>query len=283
MQIDAVSNHRDGYALVTFGKNGNGAVPRGFPVIRKNLHENLRENSMRAIEKYRHLFVLCSDLCLPDAAEFISTLNRVHKLQALFVKSEADPALLPQMLERANLRLVHNMLVHSDSVVPHRVMTAWQRNAQSELIATASVAEDRLFVVSCEPKTYEVGFNAMPALKRIPAKHRRNFEIAEDGAFIHWPTQDIHLDLDAIRSATDRAWGKKSARMRRAHGREYGRAIAAVRREHGLKQSDVEGISERQLRRIEQTGDVSMSTLEKLAKAHRMSLDRYLDDVARKS
>jgi hypothetical protein len=165
----------------------------------------------------------------------------------------------------------------------NRVMTAWQRNAQAELIATASVADDRLIVVSCEPKTYEVGFNAMPALKRIPAKHRRNFEIAEDGAFIHWPTADIHLDLDAIRSATDPSWRKKFARILRSHGREYGRAIAAMRREHGLKQSEVDGISERQLRRIEQTGDVSMSTLQKLAKAHRMPLDRYLHAVARKS
>lgn len=53
-----------------------------------------------------------------------------------------------------------------------------------------------------------------------------------------------------------------------------------MRRDHGLKQSDVDGISERQLRRIEQTGDVSVSVLEKLATAHRMSLARYLDQLA---
>ena len=90
----------------------------------------------------------------------------------------------------------------------------------------------------------------------------------------------IHLDLDAIRSATDPSWRKKSARIRRAHGRDYGRAIASMRRDHGLKQSEVDGISERQLRRIEQTGDVSVSVLEKLAKAHRMPLARYLDEIA---
>src|SRR5579872_5194727 len=251
MQIESASNHRGGYALVSFEENGNGMVPHGFPIV--------REKSMRAVDKYQHLFVLCSDLHLPVAAEFVSALNRIHKLQALFVKSETNPALLPQMLERANLRLVHNMLVHQDSIVPRRVMTAWQRNAQSELIATASIADDRLIVVSCEPKTYEVSFNAMPALKKVSSRHRRNFEIAEDGAFIHWPLEEIHLDLDAIRSAIDPLWRKKSERIRRAHGRDYGRAIASVRRSHGLKQSDAEGISERQLRRIEQTGDVSIS------------------------
>ena len=156
-----------------------------------------------------------------------------------------------------------------------------QLNAQSELIATASVADDRLIVISCEPKTYEVGFNAMPALKKISRKHRRDFKIAEDGAFIHWPSEDIDLDLDAIRSATDPLWRKKSERIRRAHGREYGRAIASMRRAHDLKQSEVDGISERQLRRIEQTGYVSVSVLEKLAKAHRLPLDRYLHKVAR--
>src|ERR1700735_4683744 len=90
MQIEAASNHRAGYALVSFEVNGNGMVPGGFPIV--------REKSLRAVDNYQHLFVLCSDLRLPVAAEFVSTLNRIHKLQALFVKSETNPALLPQML-----------------------------------------------------------------------------------------------------------------------------------------------------------------------------------------
>jgi len=272
MQIAADSDGRDSYGLAVCDDTNGNAIPAGFPVLHKT--------TLLAARRFQHLFVLCSALHLPQAAKFVSEMNREHRLQALFVRIEGDPALLPQMLERANLRLVRNMLVHSDSRVPRRVLAAWQLNAQAELIANATVAGDRLIVISCEPKTYEVGFDQMPALKKIPRPERRNFEIAEDGSFIWWPSGDIHLDLDAIRSVVDPVWRRKSERLRRAHGREYGAAMAAVRREQGRRQSGVPGIAERQLRRIEQSGAVAVRTLEQLAEAHGMMLDKYMNAVA---
>ena len=86
---------------------------------------------------------------------------------------------------------------------------------------------------------------------------------------------------DVPEPAIDPVWHKCSERIRREHGRAYGRAIVSLGRAHGLIQSEVAGFSERQLRRIEQTGAVSVGALEKLAKSHRMSLARYLDEVAR--
>jgi hypothetical protein len=163
-----------------------------------------------------------------------------------------------------------------------RVLAAWQHDAQAELIANARVTDDRLIVISCEPKTYEIGFDQMPALKKIPPPRRRDFEIAEDGSFIWWPWADIHLNLDAIKSVVDPVWRRKSERLRRAHGREYGAAIAALRKERGLKQTEVPGISARQLRRIEQSGDISVRTLKQLAEAHGITLENYLNALAGK-
>jgi hypothetical protein len=174
------------------------------------------------------------------------------------------------------------MLVHSNSSVPNRVLAAWQHNAQAELIADATVADKWLIIVSCEPKTYEVSFDQMPALKKIAPRERRNFEIAEDGSFIWWPSADIHLDLDAIRTVTDPTWRKRAKRIRRTHGRAYGMAIASLRKDHGLRQTDIPGVSERQLRRIEESGAVSVHSMEQLAKAHGMPLAEYLDVLARK-
>ena len=57
-------------------------------------------------------------------------------------------------------------------------------------------------------------------------------------------------------------------------------AIARLRNEHGLKQTDIQGISERQLRRIARGGDVSVQSLKVLADAHGMKLDRYLHAIA---
>jgi hypothetical protein len=262
------------YALIRCDGDKNGQIPAGFPV--------LRSKSLPAARRYQHLFVLCSALHLPEAAKFLSEMNREHRLQALFVRTDIDPAWLPQMLERAGLRSVRNMLAHSNSLVPHRVLAAWQHNAQAELIADATVADDRLIVVSCEPKTYEVGFDQMPALRKIATKHRRSFEIAEDGSFIWWPSADIHLDLDALRTVTDPVWRKRAQRIRRTHGREYGAAIATLRKDRGLRQTDIPGLSERQLRRIEESGAVSVRAMEQLANAHGMALADYLDALASK-
>jgi hypothetical protein len=262
-----------GYALVRCDENPNGGIPSGFPV--------LPSKSPQAARRYQHLFVLCSALHLPESAKFVSEMNREHRLQALFVRTDV-PGLLPQMLDRAGLRSVRNILVHSDSSVPKRVLTAWLRNAQAELIAEATVADDRLIVVSCEPAMYEVGFDQMPALKKIERQHRKSFELAEDGSFIHWPSADIHLDLDAIRAVIDPKWRRKSERIRQTHGRDYGAAIAKLRKDHRLRQTDIAGISERQLRRIEESGAVSVRTMELLARAHQMTLSEYMNAVAGK-
>jgi hypothetical protein len=273
IQIEADSkDHRPDYALVICGEEKDDSIPPAFPV--------LRSWSSHVPAKLQHLFVLCRDWRLPDIAGFVTEINRQHRLQALFIRLGADPALLPQMLERANLRMMRNILVYSDSLVPRRVLAAWKYNAQSELIANATVADSRLILVSCEPRMYDIGFDQMTALKKIPVSERRNFEIAEDGSFIWWPSGDIHLDLDAIKSVIDPESRRRAERFRRAYGREYGAAIAALRKEHGLKQSGVHGISERQLRRIEQTGDVSVRVLKQLAKAHCVSFNEYLTAVA---
>jgi hypothetical protein len=272
MRAKIESRHNSGYALVRCDGDKDGGIPTGFPL--------LRSKSLQAARRYQHLFVLCSALHLPAAAKFVSEMNREHRLQALFVRTDV-PAMLPQMLERAGLRSIRNMLVHSNSSVPHRVLTAWLRNAQTDLIAEATVADDRLIVVSCEPKTYEVHFDQMPALRKIAPQKRQSFEIAEGGSFIWWPSVDIHLDLDAIRTVTDPAWRKRAERLRQTHGREYGAAIAALRKAHGLRQADILGVSERQLRRIEESGAVSVRFMEQLARAHKMTLAHYMDAVAR--
>jgi len=275
MSAEVESRRQHSYALLRCDDDKNGRVPLGFPI--------LRSRSMRAARRYRHLFVLCSAMHLPEVAKFVSEMNREHRLRALFVRSDVDSAWLPQVLERAGLRSLRNMLVHSDSSVPNRLLAAWQHNAQAELIADATVAGNRLIVVSCEPKTYEVRFDQMPALKKIASQERRNFKIAEDGSFIWWPAADIHLDLDALRTITDPAWRKRAERIRRTHGREYGMAIASLRRDRGLRQTDIPGVSERQLRRIEKSGAVSVHAMEQLANAHRMPMAEYMDELASRS
>lgn len=229
----------------------------------------------------RNVFVLVLATALPEVAEFVSLANRRHQLRALFVKEDMDVRWLPHLFERAGLRTLRNTLVHSDLSLPSRVLQAWAHGAQDDLIANASVATDRLFVTSCSLQLYELALDKIPALKSVPRSEWSNFTIDEDGSYIHWPRPDVHLDLDAIRVAIDPAARKKAFNAKAIRNLRYGRAISKLRVEKRLKQSDIAGLSERQVRRIEHGESTSYESLGRLAAAHRMNLDDYLHELAR--
>jgi len=62
----------------------------------------------------------------------------------------------------------------------------------------------------------------------------------------------------------------------------YGAAIEALRKDKRLRQRDVEGLTPRQVGRIE-SGQcrATLSALRKLAKAHGMSVSEYLEELSR--
>ncbi len=230
--------------------------------------------------KVRDLFVFCSAVQLEKVSRLVSVVNRRNQLRVLFVRGQ-DPAWLPQMLERAKLRAIKNLVVHSDVEMPKRILNAWKNSAQDKLVARAMVVQDRLFLTSCELETLDIGFDELPALKTIPETERASFEVSEDGSYIHWHSVDIHLDLDSVRSALDPEFRDKRAAQRVTHDVNFGKAIATLRAEQGLRQSDIAGLSERQLRRIERGARPSVSALRNLAASHNLDLNDYLNAVAK--
>jgi hypothetical protein len=64
------------------------------------------------------------------------------------------------------------------------------------------------------------------------------------------------------------------------HDRRYGAAIAKLRTAKGLKQSEITGLSERQVRRIEKGEGTTYESLRRLAAAHQMDTSEYLRQVA---
>ena len=240
----------------------------------------LRRPSRQVAGRAQNVFVIVPATDLPDVSEFVSAANRRHQLRALLVRDDVKPSSIPQMFERAGLRLMRNTVVHSDPGVPRRVLTAWVENAQDQLIARAGVSDDCLFVLSCALQPYEIAFDKMPALRLVPTAERANFTVDEDGSYIHWPGPDIHIDLDAIRVAIDPEARARAATARALHDSRYGAAITRLRLANGLKQSDIEGLSERQVRRIEKGEGTTSEALRRLAAAHHMNLEKYLKEVA---
>lgn len=250
-------------------------------VTRSKSVQVLQPSDSQDLESALNLFVLASATGLPEIADIVRSANQKHHLRVLFIREDSDPNWLPQMFDRANLRVMRNTLVHTNSVVPKRVMNAWTMGAQEQLIADATVIGDRLLVLSCAMEKLEVPFNSLPALKRISIDERTNFTIDDDGSCLYWESADIHLDLDSFRYATDPEWKQKFDSLKSEHNQVFGKAIATLRKQHNLRQSDIIGLSDRQVRRIEQgDGSTKVDTLRLFAKAHGMELDAYLDAVA---
>jgi len=120
----------------------------------------------------------------------------------------------------------------------------------------------------------------MPSLKRIPVAERARFIVDEDGSYIQWPGPDIHVDLDAVRAAIDPEARARAEAAKALHDSRYGAAIAKIRTATGLKQSEIKGLSERQVRRIEKGEGTTYQALRRLAAAHGMDLDEYLRELA---
>ncbi len=230
--------------------------------------------------KSGNIFVLTTASKLPEVTDFVRIANEYHRLRALFIHTDIDAKFLPQMLGRANLRVLRNTLMHAGPELPHRVMQAWKHGMQDKLIATAEVSENLLLLITCALEILEMSFDKVAALKGIPTSDRRNFEIASEGSYIHWPNQDIHLDVDSVRYATDKEWRNVQELRRLNADKRFGAAIAKLRRAKGIKQSDIEGLSERQLRRIESGGRTSVKALQCLAKSQGLSLNNYLNEIA---
>ena len=237
-------------------------------------------SNLKSAETAANLFVLASATRLPEISDVIKTANQKHHLRALFIREDVGARWLPQMFDRANLRVMRNTFIHQTQELPTRVINAWSMGAQDQLIADAVVIDDCLMVFSCAMEKLEIPFDKMAALKRISIEDRHDFEIDIDGSYLYWPESDIHLDLESFRCAIDPVWQRRAEAIKLSHDKAFGQAIATFRKQSKLRQSDIDGVSSRQISRIENGESTKLETLELLAKAHNLEINDYLEAIA---
>lgn len=229
-----------------------------------------------------YIFYEVSASQLPEVADLVKAANESKELRALFIRADVNPMLLPQFFQRAELRLTRNVLVHAndDWVTPQRVIKAWAMGSEHDLIAAAVVFGNKLLVLNCAFEKFEVAFDDVPVLKKVKLDERAKFEIDEAGSFISWGDADIDIDIDALRYVTDDKWRTKYDTENLISKKNFGKAIATLRKEQGLTQSDIPGLTDRQMRRIE-AGEArpSVATLGLIAKVHGMKIEQYLERI----
>ncbi|MCC7493954.1 MAG: DUF2442 domain-containing protein [Fimbriimonadaceae bacterium] len=215
-----------------------------------------------------------------ELADVIAAARRRRILDGVLIRQDTSYDSTRQALLDLHLTSASRLLVARDEAVRRRVLQAVAWRAQDQLIADAEVIGDALLIRSCQFERLEVPLASLSALRGLDAAQRRQFELDTDGSFLHWPAGDIHLDLEALRLIADPDLAARLRQERVRQDHRLGHAVAAVRASHGLTQAQIEGLSERQVRRIEQGSRPRLSTLERLASAHGLAVDSYLRAVA---
>ena len=141
--------------------------------------------------------------------------------------------------------------------------------------------DDTLIVLSPSYERLTVPRSAIAPFRGATDEQLRAFEIDTNGAYVYWPSLDVHLGWEQFQQAVDPHARLRAQQKSHEFNRRYGAAIRETRERHKLRQSDIARLTERQVGRIER-GEcrATRSALTKLAVAHKMTISNYLDKLA---
>jgi len=163
-----------------------------------------------------------------------------------------------------------------------KARTSKRPQARRGSIIDAYLAGNELLVRGPRHRMLHVPIRSIPVLKGQPSAVLRNFQIDPDGAFLHWPDLDVHLGWNQFLQAVEPAELRKAQQRSAEFNRRYGAAIRKVREDAGIRQDKIPGLTDRQLRRIEQGQcRATSSALNALAKAHGVDATAYMDKLTK--
>ena len=145
----------------------------------------LRRPSMSVAGEALNIIVVVVASALPEVGAFVREANKHHHLKVLLVHADLDERWIGQLLDRAQVRTLKNLLVHKGRELPGRILEAWRAGIQDRLIADAVALTDRLLVISCGLERIEVPFSRLGRLERMPTEERAGFQIDPDGSYLY--------------------------------------------------------------------------------------------------
>ncbi|MDQ3604863.1 MAG: DUF2442 domain-containing protein [Gemmatimonadota bacterium] len=172
--------------------------------------------------------------------------------------------------------------VTEDPLAVRRLLIAQLRPDPAEGIVDAYIVGEVLNLRLGDRSSRTFPIRRIPSLERLPAEEWPRFEIDEDGSFLHWTEHDLHLGVSQLLQAVDPAYLADIETTR--YSKDYtGAAVAEMRESCSLRQSDIPGLSERQVRRIERgISRLTSDAAAKFATVFGKSLREFLDEMARR-
>ena len=213
----------------------------------------------------------------PDLPDWVDSETRF-----LVVADVAEPALLrlPAVLglHKPHLRL-H---VSRDPGVVKRLVLAQSRSEPWEGIVDAYVFRNSLVVVLGDMTIREFPKQRLPKVGRMTQESFEAFEIEEFGSFLHWASGDVHLGASQLLQAVDPMY-LTDVEIRRYAREKVSLALADMRGERGMKQTEIGGLSERHVRRLEKEEvRLTVDAAEKFAAAFELDLSEFLAELSRR-
>jgi hypothetical protein len=163
-----------------------------------------------------------------------------------------------------------------------RLASVLESKNNQDSVFDAKIENETLRVISPDFRRLEIPICRIPALANVEPSVSSKFVIDKDGSYIYWPDLDIHLGWEQLQQIVDPEAAHKARQKSREFNVSYGKAVRKVREQTGLGCSDIVGISEKQLRRIE-NGEcrVTSNAVQVLSVAHKLKPNEYLARLAR--
>jgi Helix-turn-helix/Protein of unknown function (DUF2442) len=199
----------------------------------------------------------------------------------LILMDVPEPAILRLPTVLGLYKPDQRMHVTRDVGVVKRVLLSFARDEGWEAVLDAYVLNDRLVVVLGDFRIAEFPSGKIPGLGEGRRPSLSEFVIDSSGSFIHWPSLDLHLGASQLLQAVD-PMHLADIEIRRYATSKVSTALLTIREEAGLRQSDIDGLSERQVRRLEkEESRFTAEAARSYASALGCSLDEFLGHVSR--
>lgn len=174
------------------------------------------------------------------------------------------------------------MHVSRDLGVVKRAIIALHREHAWESILDAYVLGDHLIVVCGDLSVRQFPREMLPGLRELSSESFRAFELDTSGSYLHWPEADLHLGPSQMLQAVDPMY-LADVEIQRYAMEKISLALLEMREERELKQTEISGLSERQVRRLEnEESRFTVDAAKRYAETFALSLEELLAELSRR-
>jgi len=206
-----------------------------------------------------------------------------------WVDTETRYLVVVDVPEQAALRLASTLRLHKpdrrlrvcrDPQVVKRLVIALKRPAPWEGILDAYVLGDALAVVLGDMSEREFPIGRLPRIRRFESAVVGRFEIDSAGSYLYWPDHDVHMGPSQMLQAVDPMY-LSDVEIRRYRTERVSLALFDMRNARQLKQTEIPGLSERHVRRLEKEKvRLTVEAATRFASAFAMTLPEFLEELS---